>query len=101
MEHIPSRELIQTELSNALNADIHLAKCPHEDHANRLDIFVTDSLHHMEEQVFVGVPVDLAEIQNTNRSEVIYELRDHLDLCFHKIIGIVILNSCNNQHGLP
>ena len=101
MEHIPSRELIQTELCNTLHTNIHLAKRPHEDHTNRLDILVSDSLHHMEEQVFIGVPVDLAEIQNTDRSEVIYELCDHLDLCFHEIVGIVILHSCNNQHGLP
>ena len=90
MEHISSGELIQAELCNAVDTGVHSPKRSHQSHSNRSAILIPDFLHHAEQKILVRIPVYLSEVKNTNRSKVVHELRDHLDLPVDIALGIII-----------
>ena len=100
VQHIPFGELIQTKTGDSFNGHAHTTKRTNINHTNCFAICIANVLHYMEQLVFIRIPVGLFEIQNSDGSEVIYELRRHPYLLLYYVISVIIFDGGNGEHGL-
>ena len=100
MKHVAACELVQAETGNAVDRDIQLLQFTHQYFADRAAILIPNVTQNAEEHMFVGVPVDLPIVEDSDRSEVIYEPGNHPDLLGDGFFRIVIANSRDDQHHL-
>lgn len=56
MQHIPSRKLVQTELRDAVEMDIHSPQRPDKHHADCLAVLISDITHDPEQQIHMPKP---------------------------------------------
>lgn len=100
VEHVPSGELVQAEPGDTLDGHVHAPQGAYVDHPHRLAVLVPDITHHAEQQVFVCVPVDLLEVHDPDGCEVVHELGGHLDLPLDDVLGVVVPDGSDGEHGL-
>ena len=89
MEHIATRELVEFKVPNRIQLFVHPLQCGEQLDPNRPCILVPDLAHDPEQEVFIGVPVDLFIIENPGRGKDVNKRRNQLDFLVDHFGSIV------------
>ena len=100
MEHVAARKLIQTEMGYAVDGNVHLFQFAYQHLADSVAVLVPNVTKNTEEHIFIGVPVHLPLVEDSDGGKVIHELGDHLNLLCDDLLSIIVANSSDDQHHL-
>ena len=100
MEHVTACKLVQTETGYTVEGNIHFLQFPDQYFPDGVAVLVSNVAKNTEKPIFVGVPVHLPIIEDTDGSEVIHKLGNHPYLLCDGLFSIVVANSRDDQHHL-